>query len=191
MLKRRSFFDTINLFSFNKTQVILEMLSSEDFGSSGKKETSPDSISIRSFSAGNNFQSSSSEKTYSKQKSGSDKLIHRFADSFKRAEGSTTRTKVYLLLCSDLEDGVESITSDSKLKKSMKSRHVVMMSLGTGIGTGLLVANAKGLHYGGPAALIIGYILVSFVTYFMIQAAGEMAVTYPTLPANFNAYSSI
>lgn len=70
MLKRRSFFDTINLFSFNKTQVILEMLSSEDFGSSGKKETSPDSISIRSFSAGNNFQSSSSEKTYSKQKSG-------------------------------------------------------------------------------------------------------------------------
>ena len=73
----------------------------------------------------------------------------------------------------------------------MKSRHVVMMTLGTGIGTGLLVANAKGLHYGGPAALVIGYFLVSFVTYFMIQAAGEMAVTYPTLPANFNAYSSI
>nr|CAF29500.1 Leu/Val/Ile amino-acid permease [Saccharomyces uvarum] len=164
---------------------------SEDFGSSGKKEASPDSISIRSFSAVNNLQSSSSEKNYSGQTTRNNKLIHRFVDSFKRAEGSTTHTKQINENTSDLEGDVNSFTSDSKLKKSMKSRHVVMMTLGTGIGTGLLVANAKGLHYGGPAALVIGYFLVSFVTYFMIQAAGEMAVTYPTLPANFNAYSSI
>lgn len=111
-------------------------------------------------------------------------LFHRFVDSFKRAEETH-------IINEDLEDGAKSIISDTKLKKKMKSRHVVMMTLGTGIGTGLLVANAAGLSKGGPAALVIAYGLVSFVTYFMIQAAGEMAVTYPTLPGNYNTYMSI
>lgn len=116
------------------------------------------------------------------------KYFTRFVDSFKPpVEGYH----------SDNDDDLESVnthktfTSDRHLKKAMKTRHVIMMSLGTGIGTGLLVANAKGLKFGGPASLVIGYGLVSFITYIMIQAAGEMAVTYPTLPASFNAYSSI
>ena len=108
-------------------------------------------------------------------------LFHRFVYYFKRSEETH-------IINEDLEDGAKSIISDTKLKKKMKSRHVVMMTLGTGIGTGLLVANAAGLSKGGPAALVIAYGLVSFVTYFMIQAAGEMAVTYPTLPGNYNTY---
>lgn len=116
---------------------------------------------------------------------GTPTLFHRFIDSFKRAEDVVEPEN------DDLEDGAKSQGSDTKLKKKMKSRHVIMMTLGTGIGTGLLVANASGLSKGGPAALVIAYGLVSFVTYFMIQAAGEMAVTYPTLPGNYNAYMSI
>ncbi|CCD22717.1 amino acid transporter BAP3 NDAI_0A05620 [Naumovozyma dairenensis CBS 421] len=110
-------------------------------------------------------------------------LVHRFVDSFRRAESPELEEN-------DLEDGTRSIVTKTHLKKAMKSRHVVMMSIGTGIGTGLLVANAKGLYFSGPASLIIGYVLVSFVTYFMIQAAGEMAVAYPTLPGSFNSYTS-
>ncbi|EDO16998.1 hypothetical protein Kpol_1065p13 [Vanderwaltozyma polyspora DSM 70294] len=110
-----------------------------------------------------------------------------FIDSYKRADPS----QLHNARSEDVEDGIASIRSDTQFKKSLSSRHVIMMSLGTGIGTGLLVANAKGLYYGGPGSLIIGYVLVSFVTYFMIQAAGEMAVAYPTLPGNFNAYQSI
>lgn len=109
--------------------------------------------------------------------------FNRFVDSFKRAEVNHNGI--------DLEDGTNSIQSDDNLKKAMKSRHVIMMSLGTGIGTGLLVANAKGLYLAGPASLVIGYFMVSFITYFVIQAAGEMAVTYPTLPGGFNNYASI
>lgn len=109
-------------------------------------------------------------------------LVHRFVDSFKRAQDSTEN---------DLEDGTKPLGDASHLKKAMKSRHVIMMCVGTGIGTGLLVANASGLSYGGPGSLVIGYVLVSFVTYFMIQAAGEMAVAYPTLPGNFNSYTSM
>lgn len=113
-----------------------------------------------------------------------DGYFHRFVDSFKPPVARDLDGNE-----SDLE--VNSINTDTHLKKTMKSRHVIMMTLGTGIGTGLLVANAKGLYFAGPGPLVIGYVLVSFVTYFMIQAAGEMAVTYPTLPGNFNAYTSI
>lgn len=112
--------------------------------------------------------------------------LHDFCNSFKRANNDTFDAS------QDLEGAsINSVRSNSKLKQSMKSRHVVMMSLGTGIGTGLLVANGKSLHFGGPAGLLIGYSLVSVVAYIMMQAAGEMAVAYPTLPGNFNAYSSI
>lgn len=117
-------------------------------------------------------------------------LFNRFVDSFKPPIEKSSSSSAN---DSDLESisTKKTIATDTHLKKAMKSRHVVMMSLGTGIGTGLLVANAKGLHFGGPASLVIGYGLVSFITYIMIQAAGEMAVTYPTLPGNFNAYSTI
>lgn len=123
-------------------------------------------------------------------------LIHRFIDSFKPPIEETTTTKAQSVTSiSDTEDIIPDFHAKDenakKLKKTMKSRHVVMMTLGTGIGTGLLIANAKGLYYGGPASLVIGYGLVSFVTYIVIQAAGEMAVAYPTLPGNFNSYMSI
>ncbi|AAS54527.1 AGR038Cp [Eremothecium gossypii ATCC 10895] len=108
--------------------------------------------------------------------------FRRFVDSFRREDTSRS---------GDLEDGEINSTDTTKLQQRMRTRHVVMMSLGTGIGTGLLVANAASLHYGGPAGLLIGYLLVSIVSYIMMHAAGEMAVAYPTLPGNFNAYSSI
>ncbi|KAG0672630.1 amino acid transporter [Maudiozyma exigua] len=111
------------------------------------------------------------------------RLVHRFIDSFKPPVPEDTDN-----------DNIIQQDNDEKprqqLKKTMKSRHIVMMTLGTGIGTGLLIANAKGLYFGGPASLVIGYGLVSFVTYIVIQAAGELAVAYPTLPGNFNSYMS-
>ncbi|KAL3234939.1 Leu/Val/Ile amino-acid permease [Nakaseomyces bracarensis] len=117
------------------------------------------------------YSSSSQEKPQIRNRH-----VKNFIDSFKRPLPESD---------DDLENG--SIKAD---KKAIKSRHVIMMSLGTGIGTGLLVANGKGLSLAGPASLVIAYGLVSFVTYFMIQAAGEMAVVYPTLPGSFNAYTS-
>ena len=109
----------------------------------------------------------------------------RFVNSFKRAEKHSTPSN------GDLEHATtHSVASSSPLKRSIKPRHVAMMSICTGIGTGLLVANGKSLRFGGPAGLIIGYAAVSVVAYIMMQAAGEMAVAYPSLPGNFNAYSS-
>lgn len=109
-------------------------------------------------------------------------IVGRVVDSYRRAQPTAEH---------DPEAEMMSTFSNSGLKQALKTRHVVMMSLGTGIGTGLLVANGKGLSNAGPAPLIIGYGLVSINTYFMVQAAGEMAVAFPTLPGSFNAYASL
>lgn len=82
-------------------------------------------------------------------------------------------------------------THKEKLKKSIKPRHVVMISLGTGIGTGLLVGNAKALNNAGPAGLLIGFAIMGTCIYCIVQAAGEMAVTYSNLVGGFNAYPSM
>ncbi|KAH7580864.1 Amino acid permeases signature [Nakaseomyces glabratus] len=186
----------------------------KNYGSSSKKESTAEEFTIPEYSRDDGEKYAGNSNDYSQRDSDNTsieseprtKLVHRFVDSFKRAQDVPTGRKSKEIGNNggsktkggfdedslDLEGSDhDSIITNTHLKKAMKSRHVMMMSLGTGIGTGLLVANAKGLHFGGPAALVIGYVLVSFVTYFMIQAAGEMAVTYPTLPGNFNAYSSI
>ncbi|GMM56649.1 amino acid transporter [Maudiozyma humilis] len=78
--------------------------------------------------------------------------------------------------------------TDDKFKKTIKPRHVIMISLGTGIGTGLLVGNGSTLANGGPASLVIGYAIMGSCIYCIIQAVGEMAVAYISLIGGFNAY---
>lgn len=121
-----------------------------------------------------------------------DRFYHRIVDSFKRAEHEDEAVQ------KDLENAeVESatVTRDhlpkTKLKTTIQPRHTVMMSLGTGIGTGLLVANGKSLYYGGPGGLVIGYALVSIISYLMMQALGELTLAYPTLPGNFSAFQAM
>ncbi|SCU99001.1 LAME_0G01398g1_1 [Lachancea meyersii CBS 8951] len=110
--------------------------------------------------------------------------FQRFKRSFRRADES--------LIHHDGEFGVEvGQKSDGQLKQTIKSRHVLMISLGTGIGTGMLVGNGKALHNGGPAGLAIGYAIMGSCLYCIIQAAGELAVVYSSLSGNFNAYPSI
>ncbi|CCE62144.1 hypothetical protein TPHA_0B04750 [Tetrapisispora phaffii CBS 4417] len=81
-------------------------------------------------------------------------------------------------------------TESDDLQKTIKPRHVIMISLGTGIGTGLLVGNSSVLSAAGPAPLVIGYSIMGSCLYCIIQAAGEMAVVYSDLNGGFNNYPS-
>ncbi|SCV02981.1 LANO_0G01420g1_1 [Lachancea nothofagi CBS 11611] len=111
-------------------------------------------------------------------------MFQRFKHSFKKADESTTRH--------DAEFGTDvAHQPENKLKQTIKARHVFMISLGTGIGTGMLVGNGKALHNGGPAGLAIGYAIMGSCLYCIIQAAGELAVTYSSLTGNFNSYPSL
>ncbi|AGO13904.1 AaceriAGR039Cp [[Ashbya] aceris (nom. inval.)] len=106
----------------------------------------------------------------------------RFTDSFKRAqidEGVDLEGK---------EGGTGLNKTQQTLKHNIKTRHLTMISLGTGIGTGLLVASGKALHFGGPGGLVIGYVTTSTMLYCVVQACCELGVAYATLPGNYNAY---
>lgn len=130
--------------------------------------------------------------------------FNNFIDSFKRQDTIDKDAKIYINESggSDLEKNTDSKSFDQntnnynfsdnddtkELKQSIKSRHVLLISLGTGIGTGLLVGNAKALHNAGPAGLVIGFSIMGSCLYCIIQACGELAVAYSSLTSNFNIY---
>lgn len=75
-----------------------------------------------------------------------------------------------------------------QLRKPLSQRHIIMIALSTGVGTGLWVGSGKTLAKAGPASLLIGFAIVSSMIYFVIAAAGELAVAYGNLSGGFNAY---
>ncbi|CCF58060.1 hypothetical protein KAFR_0D04120 [Kazachstania africana CBS 2517] len=127
--------------------------------------------------------------------------LRKLIDSFRRAEdidaptnrdieNELTTTLSPLSATKDPQFAPHAEEKDDHLQKTIKPRHVLLMSLGTGIGTGLLVGNGSALHKAGPGGLVIGYAIMGSCLYCIIQACGEMAVAYSGLPGNFNAYPS-
>jgi len=68
---------------------------------------------------------------------------------------------------------------DEKLKRDLSSRHLQMIAIGGSIGTGLFVASGGSLSIGGPASLLIAYLLVGTMLFTVMNALGELAVTFP------------
>ncbi|KAH8674004.1 amino-acid permease [Xylariales sp. PMI_506] len=65
------------------------------------------------------------------------------------------------------------------LKKDLRSRHMQMIAIGGAIGAGLFIGSGSALQAGGPASLVIGYIIVGLMLLCTMQALAEMAVLYP------------
>ncbi|SCU95645.1 LAFA_0G01420g1_1 [Lachancea sp. 'fantastica'] len=120
-------------------------------------------------------------------------LFHRMVDSFKRPVNHESGSGEFGNSQDEYERSHEVNESHKhkSLKQNIRPRHVLMMSLATGIGTGLLVGNGKSLNSGGPAALVIGYVIVSTMLYCAIQSASELAISYSSLSGGFNAYPAL
>lgn len=69
----------------------------------------------------------------------------------------------------------------------MKSRHLVMMSLGSAIGTGLFVGTGTGIATAGPAVLL-SFIVASTLVILVMRMLGEMAAANPNSGA-FSVYA--
>ncbi|KAF3764940.1 amino acid transport [Cryphonectria parasitica EP155] len=80
-------------------------------------------------------------------------------------------------------------TAHPLLAKELKGRHLQMIAIGGSIGTGLFISSGTALNTGGPATLLLAYLMVGAMLYCVMQALGELAVVYP-IAGSFSAYST-
>jgi GABA permease len=76
-----------------------------------------------------------------------------------------------------------------KLAKSLRTRHVTMISIGGIIGAGLFVNSSNAIASIGPA-VIVSYLLTGVIVLFVMRMLGEMAMAYPETGA-FTEFSRL
>jgi GABA permease len=74
-----------------------------------------------------------------------------------------------------------------ELQKSLKSRHMTMISLGGVIGAGLFVGSSAVINTTGPAA-VLSYLAAGFLIVLIMRMLGEMAVANPQV-GSFTEYA--
>lgn len=78
-------------------------------------------------------------------------------------------------------------TARHPLARRLKSRHLQMIAIGGSIGTGLYVGTGYALSQGGPAGVLLSYVLIGYSLFCVVMALGEMSVQYP-VSGSFNAF---
>ena len=79
-------------------------------------------------------------------------------------------------------------SNSSPLKRAMSTRHLVMISLGGAIGTGLFLGSGEVISQTGPIGAIISYILGGIIAYMVMLCLGELAVHMPE-SGSFGSYA--
>lgn len=120
--------------------------------------------------------------------SGNRGVFGNFIDSFKPHPYQVERQKAAAEGGNDLEQAAINV-AESPLSRRLKGRHLQMIAIGGSIGTGLFVGSGKALATGGPASLLIAFVLIGAMLYCTVHALGELAVTFP-VAGSFAAYST-
>ena len=79
--------------------------------------------------------------------------------------------------------------NSAPLKRAMSTRHLVMISLGGAIGTGLFLGSGEVIAQTGPVGAIISYFLGGIIAYMVMLCLGELAVHMPE-SGSFGAYAT-
>lgn len=65
------------------------------------------------------------------------------------------------------------------LRRTLKRRHLLMMSLGGTIGTGLFIGIAEPLHTVGPLGTLLAYLIAGSVMMMTMMCLGELSCAFP------------
>ncbi|PLW18937.1 hypothetical protein PCANC_12839 [Puccinia coronata f. sp. avenae] len=68
---------------------------------------------------------------------------------------------------------------ENTVHRALEQRHISMIAIGGTIGTGLFLGMGEALNKGGPAGLVLGYLVMGLVVYSMTVALGEMVTMFP------------
>ncbi|KAF9044928.1 APC amino acid permease [Panaeolus papilionaceus] len=98
-------------------------------------------------------------------------------ESFKRAPGTTGGQ---IVAGGKNVSNLERVVADAPmLQQKMKPRHLKMIAVGGSIGTGLFVGSGSALRVGGPAGILVAWLIIGVMLINVTQAIGEMAILYP------------
>ncbi|RST74077.1 amino acid permease [Siminovitchia acidinfaciens] len=75
-----------------------------------------------------------------------------------------------------------------ELRRSMKSRHLFMLSIGGVIGTGLFLGSGYAIGEAGPAGAISAYLFGGLLMYLVMVCLGELSVIMP-VSGSFQAHA--
>ncbi|MGC4378379.1 S-methylmethionine permease [Fictibacillus sp. Mic-4] len=76
-----------------------------------------------------------------------------------------------------------------EFQRKMKTRHLVMLSLGGVIGTGLFLSSGYTIQQAGPFGTILSYLIGALVVYLVMLCLGELSVHMPETGA-FHSYAA-
>ncbi|MFJ5363536.1 S-methylmethionine permease [Pectobacterium punjabense] len=79
--------------------------------------------------------------------------------------------------------------TEGQFKRTMKARHLVMLSLGGVIGTGLFFNTGYIISTTGAAGTLLAYLIGALVVYLVMLSLGELSVAMPETGA-FHVYAS-
>ncbi|KAI5957301.1 GNP1 [Candida jiufengensis] len=83
----------------------------------------------------------------------------------------------------------ESNVVGGEMKQTISKNELRLMSLSTGLGTGLLVASGSKLHTAGPAGVLIAYFITGVLMLVpTVNCVSELSICYTGLPGGFQSY---
>ncbi|MFE0588018.1 amino acid permease [Pantoea vagans] len=70
-------------------------------------------------------------------------------------------------------------SSQTGLRRVLKSRHMSMIAIGGSVGTGLFIASGATISQAGPAGALLSYLLIGVMVYFVMTSLAELATAMP------------